>query len=65
VIVTPSDLKAGDRLHHGPDKTAVVRHVWHTDNWTYVEVDDLYFPLMIEPHSTVTVERDTSREPAR
>lgn len=57
MIVTPSDIKAGDRLRHGPRKTAVVRHVWHTDNWTYVEVDALYFPLVIEPHSTVTVER--------
>lgn len=63
--IVPHDIKPGDRLHHGPGKTAVVRHVWHTDHWTYVEVDDLYWPLMIEPHSTVTVGREPIEEPVR
>lgn len=56
-IVVPADLKHGDRLHVGPDRSAVVRRVWHTENWTYTEVDGLYFTLRVEPHSTVTVDR--------
>lgn len=56
VTIPPTQLRAGHRLRIGREATAVVRDVWSTDNWVYAEVDGLYFTLMIEPHSTVTID---------
>ena len=52
-----TQVKAGDRVRIGSGMTSVVRDAWHTDNWAYLEVSDLYYPLMIDPTSLLSVDR--------
>jgi squalene cyclase len=57
MVIPPGQIKAHDRVRIGPAFTALVRHCWETDNWVYLEVEELWHPLMLEPISTVTIER--------
>lgn len=57
IFIPATQVRPGDRVRIGRDMTSVVRDAWHTDNWAYITVHDLYYPLMIEPTSVMTVDR--------
>lgn len=56
--VKPSEIRMGDLLHCGPCNVKRVKEAWHVpDGDTYIQFEDLYWPVVVPSFSIVTVDR--------